>query len=319
MKLLTPARVTLLMLLVVAGLVAAYVAKNLLAAGGAPAKVETRTVPMAISDLKPGTIVTEAHLGVARMPVAEFSSHPGMLLENRAIVGRVVKQEIQAGTPITSDQLYQPGEMPPLSVGKGMRAVSVPLKDAVSLVDGRIAAGQYVDVHLTPTVDSGNRSRFHGGLTITLFKGVRVLALSTGGGRSLGQGSGSSVTLELTPGQSNILILAATRGDITLSYNPDGPGKGGVGVNREDRATLDEILGLSTPRDDSFTAENFKGTSRSTVRFQHGRRVDDGVTQKRPDGKRPSRGAGRPKIVNSPGGGPDRQRLADGPRLSPTQ
>ena len=315
MKLLTPARVTLLMLLVVAGLVAAYVAKNLLAAGGAPPKVETRAVPMAISDLKPGTIVAEAHLGVARMPVAELSKHPGMLLENRAIVGRVVKQDIQAGTPITSDQLYQPGEMPPLSVGKGLRAVSVPLKDAVALVDGRIAAGQYVDVHLTPTVDSGNSSRFRGGLTITLFKGVRLLAMSTGGGRSLGQGTGSSVTLELTPGQSNILILAATRGDITLSYNPDGRGNGGVGVNREDRATLDEILGLSAPPDDSFTAESFKGGSRSTLRFQNGRRVDDGVTQKTPGSKQPSRSTGRPKIGNPPGGGPKRQRLADGPRL----
>jgi pilus assembly protein CpaB len=236
------------------------------------------------------------------MPVAEFSRHPGMLLENRAIVGRVVKQEIQAGTPITSDQLYQPGEMPPLSVGKGLRAVSVPLKDAIALVDGRIAPGQYVDVHLTPNIDSTNSARFRGGITITLFKGVRVLALSTGGGRSVGQGASSSVTLELTPGQSNIMILAATRGDITLSYTPDGPGNGGVGVNSEDRATLDEILGLSAPRDSSFTTENFKGGTRSTLKFQNGRRVDDGgVTRKTP---RKSRVSGKPKIVSQPGDGP---------------
>lgn len=307
MKLLTPARVTLLMLLVVGGLVAAYVAKNLLAANGTPPKVETRTVPMAISDLKPGTVITEAHLGVARMRVAEFSQHPGMLLENRAIVGRVVKKDIQAGTPITSDQLYQPGEMPPLSVGKGMRAVSVPLKDAVALVDGRIAPGQFVDVHLTPNIDGSNRARFRGGITITLFKGVRVLALSTGG-RSVGQGANSSVTLELTPGQANVMILAATRGDITLSYNPDGPGNGGVGVNREDRATLDEILGLSVPRDDSVTTENFKGSTRSILKFQHGRRIDDGVTQKQesPGTKQRPRDSARPKVV---------EQSLDGPRL----
>jgi pilus assembly protein CpaB len=295
------------MLLVVGGLVAAYVAKNLLAADATPLKVETRAVPMAVADLKPGTVVTEAHLGVARMPVAEFSRHPGMLLENRAIVGRVVKTSIQAGTPITSDQLYQPGEMPPLSVGKGMRAVSVPLKDAVALVDGRIASGQYVDVHLTPNIDANNTAKFRGGITITLFKGVRVLAMSTGS-RAVGQGAGSSVTLELTPGQANVMILASTRGDITLSYNPDGPGNGGVGVNREDRATLDEILGVSAPRDNAFTTENFKGTARSTLRFQNGRRIDDGLTRKqKPTGipQRP-RDSARPKIVEQP---------LDGPRL----
>jgi pilus assembly protein CpaB len=294
------------MLLVVGGLVAAYVAKNLLAADATPLKVETRAVPMAVADLKPGTVVTEAHLGVARMPVAEFSRHPGMLLENRAIVGRVVKTSIQAGTPITSDQLYQPGEMPPLSVGKGMRAVSVPLKDAVALVDGRIASGQYVDVHLTPNIDANNTAKFRGGITITLFKGVRVLAMSTGS-RAVGQGAGSSVTLELTPGQANVMILASTRSDITLSYNPDGPGNGGVGVNREDRATLDEILGVSAPRDNAFTTENFKGTARSTLRFQNGRRIDD-VTQKQKPPAIPqrSRDSARPKIVEQP---------LDGPRL----
>ena len=59
MKILTPARVTVLMLMVVGGLAAAYVAKNLLAADTTPPKVETRTVPMAVADLKPGTVVTE--------------------------------------------------------------------------------------------------------------------------------------------------------------------------------------------------------------------------------------------------------------------
>jgi pilus assembly protein CpaB len=319
MKLLTPARVTLLMLLIVGGLVAAYVAKNLAGADEKPSTIPTRTVPMAISDLKPGTVVTDAHLGVGRMAVAELGEHPGMLLESRAIVGRVVKQEIQAGTPITSDQLYQPGELPPLSVTKGMRAVSVPLKDAVALVDGRITPGQFVDVHLTPAVDTANRARFRGGITITLFKGVRVLAMSTGGGRALGRGPGSSVTLELTPGQANIMILASARGEITLSYNPDGPGNGGVGVNREDRATLDEILGLSTPRDDSFTAESYKGTTRSTLRFQNGRRVDNaGVTRNLSGDSQTLRRSGRPKIVNQPGSGPARQRLTDGPQPSPS-
>lgn len=309
MKLLTPARVTLLMLLVVGGLAAAYVAKTLLAADGSLATVETRTVPMAVADLKPGTVVTEAHLGVGRMAVREFREHPGMLLENRAIVGRVVKEPIQAGTPILFSQLYQPGEQPPLEVGSGMRAISVSLKDPVALVDGRIAPGQYVDVHFTlNNTGTGNADRYRGSITVTLFKGVRVLALGTGAG-TLGRNRGNnSVTLELTPGQANIVIQAASRGDITLSYNPDGKGTGGVGSNRDDRATLDEILGLTGPTDDgsTFTTETYRGSSRSTNQFRGGRRVFDGGLTQKPSKKR---NASKPRKPQP--------KTANGPKFAP--
>jgi len=319
MRILTPARVTLLMLMIVGGLVAAYVAKGLMASDDTPPEIETRAVPMAVSDLQPGTVVTEAHLGLGRMPVDELNEHPGMLLENRAIVGRVVKQPIQAGTPILSGQLYQPGEMPPLQVGQGMRAVSVSLQDSVSLVDGRIQPGQYVDVHLTPNVDRGNTDRLQGGMTLTLFQGVRVLALSSGDAAAPGGRSGNSVTLELSPGQANIMILAARRGDITLSFNPEGPGQGGVGVNRDDRATLEEILGLTEPKDSTFETENFKGSARSTLRFRNGQRVEDAdVTQNRTRKQQPSRKPAPKSGPNVPKKDAGPRRIADGPRLFPS-
>jgi len=328
MRILTPARVTLLMLLVVGGLIAAYVAKNLLAADETPPEVETRTVPMALADLKPGTIITEAHLGVGRMPVPRLSEHPGMLLENRAIVGRVVKKPIRAGTPITSDQLYQPGELPPLDVKPGMRAVSVSLDGPVALVDGRIAPGQYVDVHMTPTATRGNDDRLGGGLTLTLFQGVRLLAINSRRAQTLGRNnSSSSVTLELTSGQANIMILAANRGDITLSYNPEGPGNGGVGVSREDRATLEEILGLRPREDSSIQVETYKGSSRSTLRFQNGRRVDgprsstDNTipqTQNNPNSSR-SRQNDDNNVNNLPKRkSGDKPQIANGPQLGPS-
>lgn len=275
MKFLTPARVTLLMLLVVGGLVGAYVAKGLLASDAAPVKVETRAVPMAVADLKPGTVITEAHLGLGRLPVNDLAEYPGMLLDNRGIVGRVVKAPIQAGTPIVSQQLYQPGEQPPLEVGEGMRAVSVSLGERVALVDGRIQPGQFVDVHMTPNVNGQADRRFRGGITLTLFKGVKVLAVNSGTAGNASR-AGNSVTLELTRGQANIMILAANRGSITLSYNPEGRGDGGVGVTDENRATLEEILGLrdlpEPPK--PFVIESYKGTSRSTIQFQSGRRIN---------------------------------------------
>ncbi|GAB4156930.1 MAG: hypothetical protein Tsb009_33950 [Planctomycetaceae bacterium] len=324
MKILTPARVTLLMLFAIGGLIAAYVAKGLMASDEAPVKIETRAVPMAVADLKPGTVITEAHLGLGRMPVNELSDYPGMLLDNRGIVGRVVRSPIRAGTPILSKQLYQPGERPPLEVGEGMRAVSVALSGQVALVDGRIQPGQFVDVHMTPNAEARNDQRYRGGITLTLFKGVKVLAVNSGASGSSSRlspsGSSNSVTLELTPGQANIIILAARRGEITLSYNPEGRGDGGVGVTDENRATLEEILGLRpVPRPPQpFVSETFKGSSRTTLQFQNGRRLND----TRPNGPRvnPTTQPGNSRqIINRPQPRKaTRSAKETGPRLFPS-
>ena len=106
---------------------------------------------------------------------------------------------------------------------------------------------------------------------MTLFKGVKVLAMnrSTGGGASR---SGNNVTLELSKEQANILIQARDKGSLTLTYTPEGKGNGGVAVGREDRATLDEILGLE-PVKPPFTSEIYYGSGRSVLQFQNGRPV----------------------------------------------
>ena len=66
MKRVTPAFLTMIMLLVVGGLVVMYVAKRLLAK---PEEVREAsiTVPMAVQDLPVGTMITEAHLAKGRI------------------------------------------------------------------------------------------------------------------------------------------------------------------------------------------------------------------------------------------------------------
>ncbi len=135
MKRLTPAAVTLMTVVVVSLLVTAYFAKVLLAeepkarlfdAAQAPSAnesrhhstnapktppVEFREIPMALGTMDPGTQVTAALLGTGR--VRADSVQPETLLSERALIGRFVKEPIQAGMPIRSSQLYQPGERPP--------------------------------------------------------------------------------------------------------------------------------------------------------------------------------------------------------------
>lgn len=271
MKSLTPAKVTLLMFGIFGILIAAYIGKRLLAGKEEAPPVATRNIPMAISKLEPGTLVTEEHLGLG--PIAIKDLKPEMMTSNRVIVGRIVKEPISAATPISTGMLYPAGETPPIEVAAGMRAISVPLESSVDLVDGLIKPGEYVDVHMTPT-GMNNDKRLNGGMTLTLFNGVRVVAINRSYTQNSSSRRGTNVTLELTPEQANIMILARDRGEITMSYTPEGKGNGGVAVSSAEKATLYEILGLKTPEKQKlkdppkpFVIEGYYGSSRSVNRF----------------------------------------------------
>jgi pilus assembly protein CpaB len=271
-KRLTPAKVTMLMFIVIGGLIVAYIAKGLLATEAAPAQVATRNIPMALADIRPGTLLTEAHVGLGSISVADLK--PAMLLDARGLVGRVVKEPISAANPILSSQLYLPGEWPPLEVGDNMRAVSVQMGEGTGIVNGLIKPNDFVDVHWTPS--SNSDERFRGGLTMTLFRGVRILTVNQNFAAGSLDTYNNSVTLELSPEQANIMILAKGHGNINLTYNPQGRGKGVVELSNEDRATMEEILGLeplpkATP---PFVMETYRGPSRDVLQFRDGKRIN---------------------------------------------
>jgi pilus assembly protein CpaB len=292
MKRLTPAAVTLTTVVMIGLLVTAYFAKMLLAEEPKArlldvpktAPVEFREIPLALSPLEPGTQLSAAHLGTGRVPFDTLE--PETLLTEKGLIGRIVKEPIPAGRPIRSSQLYPPGQRPPLAVSPGMRAVSVSLTPRESSVVGLLRKGQFVDVYLTPRLDDSQTSRLRNGVTITLLTGIRVLAVGVNSeSESAKPESANSVTLELTPAQANILVLAHEKGEIALSYNPDGKKAGGVSVKNQDKATMDEILGLNrsetvTPvkadRPKPFTSETFKGTKHSTLQFDPAASTDPG-------------------------------------------
>ncbi len=281
MKRLTPATLTVVMFGIIGMLVLGYFAKNLFAQKEKPVVNTLREVPMAVTDIKPGTMVTADHLGIGRFDRTKLT--PDVLLANRVIVGRVAREPIKAATPIRAPQLYQPGELPPLDIGPGMRAVSVEVGDGVAMVDGMIKPGDTVDVLFTAQgAGVGTDNTYQGGLTMRLFEGVKVLAIN----RNFSQGrvdrGNNHVTLELTVAQTNIIVLAKDRGKLTLTYNPNGRGNGGLALSNSERVTLFELLGLekSDPLKEPFTTEVFKGSGRVANRFDDkGRRYEDNRNQ----------------------------------------
>jgi pilus assembly protein CpaB len=258
---------------------------------------------MALTDLEPGTRVTDAHLGMGRSRQSKITRD--IVQSNRALIGRVVKNKITSAQPISTNDLYPPGQGIPLALEPGMVAVTVPLSAPMAA-----KTGQFVNVHFLPMNDPEMLQ--NGGRIMTLFKGVKVLELTSvvGGARNA-----VNVTLELTPEQSNIMLLAKDKGQITMVYTPEGRGTGGVAVSDQDRATLYEILGYvpkptvkPTP---PFMTELFPGKDRNVLQFRDGVRTDnyrnydpmDGTTS-RPAVKPPTGRFDRAIDFNGNGGQP---------------
>lgn len=283
---LTPAKVTMMMLIAVGGLIGLYVIKGLFAVERKPdPRPRNVTLPLAAGYLAPGTKISDTHIGNGPFPERELKEDH--LRSNRVIVGRIVKEAIKPGEPIRGSQLYEPGENAPLQVADGKKAVSVAVKDTAEMVDGLIRPGDYVDVHFRLDAQRSNglddRLARLGGVSLTLFKGVKVLALNKGFRQSTLLPTGNSVTLELNAAQTNVLLVAQPNGTISFSFNPDGEGDGQVALSNADRATLWEILGLKKrtpePKEDPeepFVTETYRGGgARNSMQWnKDGKRFD---------------------------------------------
>lgn len=265
MRRLSPALLTMVMLGVVGLLVVLYVGKKLLARDSGPPPDPTVSVPMSLTDLEPGVRITEAHL--ANGPTLRSKLARDVVLTNRSLVGRVVKNKILATQPIKSSDLYAPGQNAPLALEPGMVAVMVQMSSPFNA-----KVGQYIDIHFTPDTDPEKDET--GGRIMTLFKGVKILEMTAS---NANRGS-ANVTLELTREQATVILLAKDKGTLNFVYAPEGKGNGGIALSNDDRATLYEILGY-TPKPDvpptpPYVTEVFKGPTHGSRLFKDGRVYD---------------------------------------------
>ena len=275
-RILTPAFLMTLLLLVVGGIVTGYFIKKLFAREETRVVAKTQDVPMAIATLEPGTLITAAHLGKGPALVGKLERDDART--ERVVVGRVVKNRIERAQPISVNDLYAPGEFPTLKVAPGMKAVSVSLKDGQSALRGIVRPGSRVDVHFTPS-RTPDLSRT-GGWIMTLFKGVKILALDASTAYTARPGAriDNSVTLELTAAQANVVLLAKDKGALGLTSTNETDNTGGITVSDADRVTLDQILGIKEPEErkekPSTVTEVYTGAGRRIQVLKEGKRLD---------------------------------------------
>lgn len=315
---LTPAKVTMMMLVAVGGLIGIYVIKGLFAVEKKVARPQSVNVPLATAYLAPGTKITDTHIGLGPFPINELKEDH--LRSTRVTVGRVVKKGIQPGSPLRGSDLYEPGENSPLEVAEGKHAISITVKNPTEMLDGLVKPGDYVDVHFTLDSQTAGgldeRLARLGGISVTLLKGVRVLAVNRGFRQSPVLPTGNSITLELEPSQTNVLLVAQPRGTISFSFNPDGEGSGGIALNNTDRATLWEIMGLkkAVPKPEvkpeepekPFVTEIYRGTGGGSMQWDK-----DGKKFGSSTGPRPNQSA-NPNTGNPNGTGNNNDFDPDG-------
>lgn len=136
------------------------------------------------------------------------------------LAGSIARAPILAGEPITKSKLIKAGDGGVLAaiLPAGMRAISTRIKDETAA--GRlILPNDRVDVILIRRVRGRAGQEEH--VSDTLFRNVRVLAIGqqieNKEGKKAAEGAANTATLELTPRQSEVLALANSMGEITLS------------------------------------------------------------------------------------------------------
>ncbi len=299
---LTPWLLTVAAFVIIAALATGFFVKKLWAVEPEPVAVEARQqVPMAVTDIRPGTVVQRQHLGLGPAAKDEVNQHRDTILSIDTLVGRIAREAIPAAVPLRASYFYAAGEGPELTVSApDMRAVAVSVTDETEMVSGLIRPGNYVDVFMT--VDraprSGDRNRGDGAMLLKLFDGVKVLAID---GRYSGLQNAArrrnDVVLELSQRQQEVMVLAKSKGEISLTFNPNGPGSGGVNVesSRQNRVTLDELLGMDDVDETPFVTEQFRNGGRADAFYD-----DDGRPVRGTNGVG---GAGGSQLQNVGSGG----------------
>jgi pilus assembly protein CpaB len=184
--------------------------------------VEMDEVLVAARDLPIGTVTTESDYQWMRWPREAVS--PETMLTNALnpnirddLRGSIVRAPFMKSEPIRREKLVkgQGSGMMSVILPSGMRAVAVPIdKDSTLAAGGFILPNDRVDVvRSAARADRGQEFEVE-----TILTDIRVLAvgqtsIDRGGDRNI---SAVNATLEVTPAQAELLVLAQRQGPIAL-------------------------------------------------------------------------------------------------------
>jgi len=218
------ARIIVLGIAFTAALGAAWMAKRMIS--GTEVREIEKTVGavdvlVAAKDINLGDSVGGGDVKWQQWPVEGVT--PGLITKTaepdapQKLSGAIARASFIAGEPIKEQKLIKVSEGGVMAaiLPAGMRAISTPIREETA-AGGFILPNDHVDVILSRTVKVGNKDDK---VSETILRNIRVLAI----GQTLEQqgddkvATGKTATLELTPRQTEILALAQSLGEISLS------------------------------------------------------------------------------------------------------
>ncbi len=221
-------RVLVLVVALIAGGVAAYLAMNMAPTGKGPTVVElapqiqSQDVLVAAADIKQGQALSAENLRWQRWP--DEAINPGYLQKQtrpdaiEALAGSVVRSQFVAGEPIREVKLARP-ESGFLSaiLPSGKRAVAVRIS-AQNTAGGFILPNDRVDLVQTVTQQAAPDAPVEN-VSRTLLTNIKVLAIDQTVDELNGEPVvvGKTATLELDPAQVELVTAAEAGGALSLS------------------------------------------------------------------------------------------------------
>lgn len=211
-----------------------------------------RAVIVAATDIPVGTPLSEDAVTTEDVPEQFLPGNPLLASDVNIYLGQPVSEDIAAGDMILTSDFAVSEVARTLSgrIPSGERAMTIPV-DAISGVGGLLQPGDRVDIlgtfpvgqedELIPEASGGESIGY---VTMSLLQNVTLLAVGQNisdayeQGGQVHRGGYGHVTMSMTPEEAELMIVAQTRGDLTLLLR-----------NREDldtvpvtRRTLREVL-----------------------------------------------------------------------------
>ena len=219
------ARVMVLGIALTAALGAAWIAKKIVSG---PREVETVEKTVGATDvlvaavaINLGDSVRAEDLKWQQWPVEGVT--PGLITRSAEpdapakLSGSVARAPFIAGEPIKDQKLIKISEGGVMAaiLPSGMRAISTPIREETS-AGGFILPNDRVDVILSHKIRVGSKDE---PVSEAVLRNIRVLAIGQEIENKDGEkvATGKTATLELTPRQAELLALAQSMGEISLS------------------------------------------------------------------------------------------------------
>ena len=219
------ARVIVLAIAITAALGAAWIARTIVSQTPEVQQVEKTVgatdVLVASKDINLGDSVRADDFKWQQWPVEGVT--PGLITRDAEpdapsdLSGAVARAPFIAGEPIKEQKLIKISEGGVMAaiLPQGMRAVSTPIREETA-AGGFILPNDRVDVILSYTMRVGRKEE---PVSEAVLRNVRILAIGQALENMDGEKvvTGKTATLELTPRQAEVLALAQSMGELSLS------------------------------------------------------------------------------------------------------